>query len=306
MKKYIRVQKATAQSKIRDLKARGEIDSGFRIYSDESYVYVPVKDSYDGPFIFRNEDEAVKKETVSGSFDVVGSIAITKNDDPDFAEKILKTINSIKSVYYDSGVTGKERIRSLRLLAGSENTVTLYRENGCVFKVDVAHAYFSPRLATERMRLSDEISDGEFVIDMFSGIGTISIEIAKKRKAEIVSMDINPAAIDLLKENTGLNRLKGHITPQCGDSRLLISSYKNVDRVIMNNPTGSSQFIDSAVNSLKNGGIINYYEIASPGEIENRIKSFKTYGLSPSYMRKVHGYSSASFLYSVSFILVNP
>ncbi len=302
VKKYILARKESAQSKIKELKAKGEIDRNYRIYSDDSFVYIPVVDSYSGEFVYRNANEIMKKKPVSGSFDSIGSIAIVKKDDKVFARNLLDSSKTIRSVYYDAGVEGEKRIRSLKLLAGEDNTVTTYRENGCVFMVDVSKAYFSPRLGTERMKLVTEVKDGEFIIDMFSGIGTISIEIARYRNVRIVSMDINEDAVKLMDYNIKINTLKGSITTLCGDSQELVSRYKNADRVIMNNPTGSSRFIESAVASLREGGIVNYYEIATKDQMTERSESFKKYGISLRYMRKVHSYSSTAFLYSSAFI----
>ena len=76
---------------------------------------------------------------------------------------------------------GEFRTRDLEIIAGDDKTETEYKESGCRFIVDVRKAFFSPRLSSERMRISELVNDGEVIVNMFGGIGMFSI-IAAKRK----------------------------------------------------------------------------------------------------------------------------
>ena len=112
--------------------------------------------------------------------DVVGDIAILELDNRDianesllkqFAEQFLKNYKHVKTVLLKTaGRSGEFRLQRLKFLAGVNKTVTMHREHGCVFKVDVAKAYFSPRLAHERLRIAKLVKPGENVLVMFSGI----------------------------------------------------------------------------------------------------------------------------------------
>ena len=91
------------------------------------------------------------------------------------------------------------------LIAGNNKTETEYKENNCRFIVDVEKAFFSPRLSTERERISNLINDNETVVNMFGGIGMFSILAAKKKSCTVYNIDINPNASKLCEENIRLN-----------------------------------------------------------------------------------------------------
>ena len=77
--------------------------------------------------------------------------------------------------------------------------------------------YFSPRLATEREKITNQVNNGETIIDMFTGVGPFSIAIAHNKKVEIYAIDINPDAIHYLGKNIILNKIQGKIIPILGD-----------------------------------------------------------------------------------------
>ena len=116
------------------------------------------------------------------AFDQIGSIIIVRIPDSLISKKkiigetLLEQVKTTKSVYYQSSpVEGDFRTRNLEILAGDDKTETEYKESGCRFIVDVEKAFFSPRLSTERERISNLIKDDEIVINMFGGIGMFSI-----------------------------------------------------------------------------------------------------------------------------------
>ena len=161
------------------------------------------------------------------SFDFIGDIAIIKlpSDLEDegrvLAEEILKELPYIKAVLRQSSpVQGSYRMRALEPLAGEKRMVTLYREHGCAFKVDLSQVYFSPRLSHERLRVSELVRDGEIVINMFAGVGCFSVMIAKRKPNCLVySIDVNPKAVDLMRENAALNGVEGRVVSIEGDAR---------------------------------------------------------------------------------------
>ena len=109
----------------------------------------------------------------------------------------------------------------------------------------------------------ESVRDGEKILDMFCGIGPYPIVIAKNRNVDITAVDINESAVKYLEENIKLNKLKGHITPLCGDVREVSKSFKmKFDRIIMNLPGLAYTFLDVSVDLIEDGGIINYYEFS--------------------------------------------
>jgi tRNA (guanine37-N1)-methyltransferase len=130
--------------------------------------------------------------------------------------------------------------------------------------MDLAKVYFSPRLSTERKRVVDQVTDLEFVVDMFAGVGPFAIPVAK-RAMYVVAVDKNPAAYEYLEKNIRLNHVK-NIEAACMDTRDL-KLPQQADRVIMNLPHSAFDFLDKAFELVRSGGIIHYYDIRPETEI---------------------------------------
>ncbi|PYB68251.1 class I SAM-dependent methyltransferase family protein [Thermoplasma sp. Kam2015] len=299
-KKFVKAPKSMAEKIITDLRAKGIFDRNFSVIRNGEFIYIPVRDDYSGEHIVIDAEPRITVPSASGSFDTIGNIVIMKRYDEALAHDILKTHRNIRSVFYDDGVAGSERKRKLRLIAGDGNTVTEYRENGCSFIIDISKAYFSPRLATERRRLIDQVSDGEFIFDMFAGVGPISIEIARYHRVRIIASDINCEAINMLQQNMTRNALRGVIEPVCADARSVASEISEADRVIMNNPTASFSFLPDALKTVRVGGTVNYYEFLDRSGLESRLVDLKSVGLEPVDIHRVHSYSKTISLYSMT------
>jgi tRNA (guanine37-N1)-methyltransferase len=220
---------------------------------------------------------------VSTSFDVVGDIAILRvppvveHWKALIAKAVMATNTHVKTVLHQqSSVAGVFRLRALEHVAGKRTTATLHREYGCVFKVDLAKAYFSPRLAFERMRVGTLVKQEERVVNMFAGVGCFSIIIAKHSPTrKVYSIDLNPAAVKLMRENIVLNRLKRRVEAICGDAREVVAErfLNAVDRVVMPLPEKAYEYLDIAVKALhKSQGVIHYYEFIHAGRGENPIE----------------------------------
>ncbi len=220
------------------------------------------------------------------SFDIIGDIAIIEIP-PELSkyerligEAIIKVHPRVKAVFSKAGpVSGLFRVRELKHIYGEHRTVTIHKEFGCLFKVDIARTYFSPRLSTEHNRVSNQARSGELIVDMFAGVGPFSIMIAKKVNATVIACDINRYAIHLLNENIKLNKLKGEVYPILGDSKAIFMSCKlenMVDRVIMNLPEKAIEYLDVACKLIKPGGVVHYYAFAGGEEpIEEAVNKVK-------------------------------
>ncbi len=202
------------------------------------------------------------------AFDQIGDIIIVRIPESLLSKKkiigetLLNEVKIAKSVFYQtSAVEGDFRTRNLKILAGKDNTETEYKEFGCRFLVDVENAFFSPRLSTERERIANLIQDGEIMTNMFAGIGMFSIMAAKKKKCTVYSLDINPTASKLCEKNIEMNKLAGKVISINGDASKIIEEQltDKSDRTLMLLPERSDEFLDSAINTTKDGGIIHYY-----------------------------------------------
>ena len=202
------------------------------------------------------------------AFDQIGNIIIVRIPESLLIKKkiigetLLEQVKIAKSVFYQSSaVEGDFRTRNLEILAGEDNTETEYKEFGCRFTVDVENAFFSPRLSTERERITNLIQDGEVMTNMFAGVGMFSIMAAKKKKCTVFSLDINPVASKLCEKNIKQNKLAGEVISINGDSTEIIKErlVDKSDRTLMLLPERSDEFLESAISTTKNNGIIHYY-----------------------------------------------
>ncbi len=220
----------------------------------------------------RNFLTAEEVGNIRHSFDTIGDIAIIEVPDElekhevEIAEALLGAQKNVKSVFKKGGeVKDETRTRELKFLAGEERTETIYREHGCRYKLDVARVYFSPRLSHERYRVLEQTKDGETIVDMFAGIGPFSILLAKYRDVKVHAIDINPVAVEYLKENIRLNKVADKVKPVLGDCRV-VAPRGIADRAIMNLPKSSSDFLDLALDIVK-GGVIHFYAISPEDDL---------------------------------------
>ncbi len=216
---------------------------------------------------------------VSSSYDIIGDIAVVRMSDKvshkasDIAEAIMEKNGHVRTVLRQtSPVAGELRLRDLKWVAGEKKTETVHREFGCKFKVDLQKCYFSPRLSFERMRIARQISDGETIINMFAGVGCFSIIIAKySTPKKVHSIDINPSAVEFMKENIRINRVQNIVQSFQGDAKEIIekSLRQSSQRVLMPLPEKASEYLESALLALTTGrGIIHYYDFESTSEKE--------------------------------------
>ena len=206
----------------------------------------------------------------------MGDIAIVRLPRLSAAEKrrlaraLAKEVRNVKCVYeQEGGIEGEFRLRRLKHLAGEKRTLTLHRENGCVFRVDVARCYFSPRLSTERLTIAGQVASREHVLNMFAGVGPFSIAVAKKAGARVTSCEINEYACDLHEENDRLNKVQDNVRVIRGDAAELPTREKSrFDRVLMPHPSQADKFLPAALTMAKKRAVIHYYRHVL-GENEN-------------------------------------
>jgi tRNA (guanine37-N1)-methyltransferase len=224
---------------------------------------------------------------VSFGLDVVGDIAILKLKDisgrrmKKLGEALFAELPSVKSVFeQQGGIEGEFRLRRLRLITGEKRTLTLHRENGCAFRVDVRRCYFSPRLSTERLRIAKTVGSKERVLNMFAGVGPFSIVAAKKSGASVTSCELNSYACRLHEENVVLNKVGGAVEVlNCEAHELKERVATRFDRTLMPHPSAADRFLPDAIALTRKGGVIHYYrhvlgrnEEEAAGNLEAELK----------------------------------
>ncbi len=255
---------------IKELNAENMRELGFESFEIietefESYPKEPrsLKD------YLKNKISPDKIIEIKRSFDIIGEVVILEIPEELEKEKYLigkaaLDFTKRRTVFKkNSNIRGVIRTRELEYLAGEDESETIHTEYGSRLMIDVRKVYFSPRLATEREKITDQVDDGETIIDMFTGVGPFSIAIARNRMVEIYAIDINPDAIYYLEKNIQLNKIHGKIIPILGDVKEVLKVKDRIaDRIIMNLPGAAHLFLESAINSLKEGGVLHYYEFS--------------------------------------------
>ena len=213
-------------------------------------------------------------------FDILGDIAVitrpSENGEVADASKIIEINKRIKVVLCKSGsVNGEFRLPSYRNVLGEDRTTTIHHENGCSFYIDLASVHFSPRLVRERALIANDVRNREIIINMFGGLGSFSIEIAKlKTHVKIFNVDINPDSIRLCLKNIILNRQRGKIIAVLADAKEVTQNLfqKKVNRILLPLPIMSKQYLNLAISKLNDGGIIHYYDFIYASKNESPIK----------------------------------
>lgn len=251
------------------------VSEEFDITVSDGWLYVPVVD----PDAVPDELEVVEfdaerrrtpttPQDVLGfepSYERLGDIVIVDEDDAEHALEIAEAImeSNVRAktvVNRASKIHGEFRVRDWEVLAGN-GTETVHREYGYEFALDLAEVYFSPRLATERHRVVQLVEAGEQALDMFAGVGPFAIPMAD-HGATVVGTDVNPAAIEYLRENAERNNVADCITAIQGDVRDTADEYEGwADRLVMNLPHSANEFLDAAVQIAGDECVLHYYDI---------------------------------------------
>ena len=215
---------------------------------------------------------------IKKAHDIVGSIAIVETDNipvrqaKAFAEQLLKTSKSIKTVLTKAGKhEGEFRTQKMKLLAGVDTREAVYKENNVKLNLNVENVYFSPRLSTERKRILDLVKPGQSVLVMFSGCAPYPIVISKNTNAkEIYAIELNPKAHKYAEENVKLNKAN-NVHLFLGDVNNIVPKLKKkFDHIFMPLPMGAADFLDVALNSAKEKGQIHFYDFLMEDEIPDK------------------------------------
>jgi len=218
---------------------------------------------------------SIPPEKLPKRWQILGDVIIVKVDEEykrEVGEALLKMYPRAKTVLRYLGVEGDMRIPKVEIIAGTGETETVVKENGCLYMLDASKIMFSKGNVEERRRMS-RVGENEEIVDMFAGVGHLSIPIAvHSHPKRILAIEINPIAYEYLKRNIKLNRIKC-MTAVLGDSSK-ITPEGEFDRVIMGHIYLARKFISKGIRALKNeGGIIHYHDVAkNPREIAEIVR----------------------------------
>ncbi len=303
----VKVERCKAEEVRRKLQLLRLIDNDFKPMFEGGYVYFPVK-TVNGLNSLHKEysvevvqaffekrlrkpkslREALEKilpndlhSYIPSSIDLVGDIALItipeklESYSREIGTAIIDLYPRVKTVLSKQGETiGEYRIRLFNIIAGGPDTETIHREHGCMYKVDLMKAFFNSRMSGERLRVALQVRDKENILDMFAGVGPFSILIAKKNPTvTITAIELNPDAYNYLLTNISLNKVEDRVKPYLGDARQILEDFKPIfDRIIMDLPFNSLNFLDIALSKLKNHGVIHLYHVESGVDSIDRAK----------------------------------
>ncbi|GAB3417195.1 class I SAM-dependent methyltransferase family protein [Haloparvum alkalitolerans] len=253
------------------------LDGDHEITVEGDTIYIPVTDPAAVPADLAGEvveREPAARESPESPADILGyepsierlgDVVILDEDDPERAAEIAEAVMASHVpcetvVNRASPIEGELRVRQWEVLAGN-GTETVHREYGHEFLLDIAEVYFSPRLATERHRVTEQVDAGEHAFDMFAGVGPYAVPMAAKG-AEVVACDLNERAVAYLRENAERNGVADRLTAIQGDVREVADEWAGwADRLVMNLPHSADEFLDAAVTLAGDTCVIHYYDI---------------------------------------------
>ncbi|MXV62055.1 methyltransferase domain-containing protein [Natronorubrum sp. JWXQ-INN-674] len=307
----VRVARESGEATRRELADADLIDDAYELTVADGSLYLPVTDPEAVPEEFEVVTRPLEeRETQTApadllgyepSYERLGEAALLDEDDDErareIADAVLESDLPLETVLNkQSKVKGETRVRDWDLLAG-EDTEVVHREYGCGFVLDLAEVYFSPRLATERHRVAEQVQAGEHALDMFAGVGPFVIPFAK-RGADVIGVDVNEDAIEYLRENARRNGVEDRVTAICADVTEVADEYADwADRLVMNLPHSADAFLEAAVTLAGDDCTIHYYDIQheddpfGPGERAIREAAEPEYDVSVDTRRVVRSYA---------------
>jgi len=228
------------------------------------------------------------KEVPSG-FQIIGDIAVLslpphlKNYQAHIAAAIHSRHHNIRAVLVRDPIPrGDYRVSAVELVSGT-TTITLHREYGFSYRLDVARSFFSSRLASERRRVWTQVSKGERVLVPFAGVGPFAIPPAKVG-GWVTAIEKNPDACRFLREDARLNRVEAHIILFEGDLEEIIPTLSpGYDRAIIPAPYGFDRSLSLVMPLVRPGGILHFYTFKNATQIPALEREYFQAGL------KIHG-----------------
>jgi tRNA (guanine37-N1)-methyltransferase len=230
--------------------------------------------------------------SLSNHFEVIGDIAIItippelEDDKHLIAETIRDQRRNIKTVLNKTTKReGEGRCARYEVLAGN-STVTVYREFGCRYRMDLSEVFFTSRLAYERHRVTSMVEPGERVLIPFCGVGPYAIPAAV-RGAWTVAVEKSPPACRWLAENARRNGVSDRIAIIKGDAFTIPDMLRcRFDRAIIPTPYGRDDILSILSPCVVPGGTVHFTTFKKAHQIAGLVDAFRNMGLAPDLYRR--------------------
>ncbi|MGB4235422.1 MAG: RsmD family RNA methyltransferase [Methanoregulaceae archaeon] len=227
---------------------------------------------------------AEKQRYLRDSFDVIGDIAVVVVP-PELAEfrqdialAVMSIRRNIHTVVAKAAPVGHaERVPSYEFLVGN-STVTVHREAGYRYRMDLSEVFFTGRLSTEHQRVARLVGAGERVLVPFCGVGPFVIPAAD-RGALVTAVENNPAAVRWLRENLALNQVEDRVSVLASDAfGLTEADGAPFDRLICPTPYGKDEIFGTLAPLVRGGGVLHFYTFKGDRQVEGLVRGFEEKG----------------------------
>lgn len=225
-----------------------------------------------------------KRYQVMGKSMIIAIPSEFSNNKQSFGKAILSSFR-LWSVYESSGIIGKMRVPSLKIISGISTEVT-HKENGVIYRLDPMKVMFSKGNKNERRRIKELMGSKETVLDMYAGIGYFSIPVSFKA-ARVLACEINPDSFHYLLINKRLNDAHNLVPILGNSSRLRLRGF--ADRILMGH-FDSLDYFDKALSYLRNKGHIHVHQLVRRGDESSLIEKFES--LEPVIAVEIHNVKS--------------
>lgn len=230
---------------------------------------------------------------LSDRIHVIGNIAIVSLPSEmeayraEIADAVLTSARSIHTVLNKtSKLQGDRRVCRYEVLAGNSSTITVHRESGFQYRLDVASVFFNSHLGYEHMRVAEQVRAGEDVLLPFAGVGPFAVPLAA-RGARVVSVEKNREACLYLQENARLNRVNDRIEVINADAFLMINMLQtDFCRAVIPAPYGAEGVLEAVLPLVRSGGLLHFYTFKKIGQIPVLKKSYEDLGLDVVFYRR--------------------
>lgn len=225
------------------------------------------------------KDKLTKLESnyVPRAYDIIGDIAVFERFPAELIKKEKIIGNALLGFHPHVKVVcrktrkyaGKFRLPKLKIIAGEKRKETVHKESGVMLKLDVEKVYFSPRMASERLRIASQVKPRENIMVMFSGCAPYPLVLSKNTQAkEIYGIEINPIAHRYALENARLNKAV-NVKLFLGDVKKVIPRLKKrFDRILMPLPKGGENFLEDCFKATRKNTIIHFYDFEHEDELK--------------------------------------
>lgn len=224
------------------------VDLGYEYFTAEEILRMVLPAHVDVPTSFEMAGHVVHLNLRADQLPykrVIGQVILDK-----LAPRVRTVVNKI------GDVASTYRTFPLEVIAGVDDTKVVVKEDDCEFAFDLREVYWNSRLQTEHSRLANALvdlepsNDRQVVADATCGVGPFAIPLALDGRMIVHANDLNPAAIDALKENARRNKCPTQslriYDPQC--ARLFLRrglARIAYDHVITNLPASGIDMLDA-------------------------------------------------------------